>query len=105
MFKNNPFAHSYRRWRERRRIRRDAHRIAVLIAPKLWEDARRRLANVQKGEFKDYAQARAAQLAQPYVDEVMRSEPTLTGVFGSSLLLMATEAAVQGALATAAKAR
>jgi hypothetical protein len=105
VIKNTPLVHWYRGWRERRRIRRDARRIAELIAPKLWEDVRRRLANFQKGEIKDYAEVRAAQLAQPYVDEVMRTEPTLTGVFGSMLLLTTTEAAVQRALATAAKAR
>jgi len=104
VFKNNRLAHVYRRWRELRRIRRDARRIAAVIALKLWDDVRRRLAYVQVAEFKDYAEVRAAQLAQPYVDEVMRSEPTLRGVLGSLLLLTATETAVQGALATAAKA-
>lgn len=105
VFKNKCFAHIYWRWPERRRIRRHAHRIAELIARKLWEDVRRRLANLQKLEFKGYAEVRVAQLAQPYVDEVMRSEPTLIGGFGLSLLLTATETALQGALATAAKAR
>ena len=94
----------YRRWQERRRLKREARRIATVIGPKLWEDVRRKLVKIQQAEFKKYADVRAAQLAQPHVDELLKANPKLTGMFGSLLLLVATKKAVQRALAIAAKA-
>ena len=101
----NLFVHSYRHWQERRRLRSEARRIAAITAPKLWEDVRRRLATDRDAELRVYAEVRAAQLAQPQIDELLKSDPALTGVFGSSLVLVIIEQAIKQALATLAKAR
>jgi hypothetical protein len=101
----NLFVHWYRHWQERRRLRREARGIASITAPKLWEDVRRRLATDRDAELRVYAEVRAAQLAQPQVDELLKADPTLTGVFGSLLVVAATEQAVKQALATAAMSR
>lgn len=95
----------YHALRLRWRLWREGTRIANLISGRLWEDARRRMATAELAKLYEYAEVRAAQLAQPEIDNLLRSNTELSGDFGSSLLLRTTHRAVRRTLARLAKAR
>jgi hypothetical protein len=69
-------------------IRRYSKRIARLILPELWESSKRKISSSprHRSQFTSYAHTRAAQLAQPHIDEIMRSHPRLPAIRGNELL-------------------
>ena len=81
-----------------------ASRIAVQISPELWESTRRKLGKNSAGKngLRHYVQARAAQLAQLKVDEMVRSKSSLSGRAANKLILKAANAAAKMALEKAA---
>ena len=89
------------RWRAEWR----SGRIARNIYPTLWENVRRKIPNTSGTDLTEYAQVRAAQLAQEQVDVIMQANPALSGAFAARLLLRSTERAVNFVLEAIAKAR
>ena len=80
-------------------------RIARAIYPTLWENVRRKIPNTSGNELMEYANVRAAQLAQEQVDGIMRANSALSGDLGTRLLLKSTNRAVNSVLAAVANAR
>jgi hypothetical protein len=80
-------------------------RIARTIYPTLWENVRRKIPNTSGTELAEYANVRAAQLAQEHVDSIMQANPTLSGAFATRLVAKSTERAVSSVLAAVANAR
>ena len=78
-----------------------ATRIAVEIYPELWENSRRKLGKkaAVDADFRDYVQVRSAQLAQMRVDELVRTQPRLSGAAANKLILNASGLATKMILA------
>jgi hypothetical protein len=72
-----------------------AQTIVRKIVPTLRRDAQRKygVRMPSDGERESYLQTRAAQLAQPLVDEIVRANPQLPSVIGNTLLLRAASEA------------
>jgi hypothetical protein len=66
-----------------------ARRIARRIAPELRQAAYRKLGDkpAGSGELKEYVVGRAAQMAQPIVDELLRSNPQIPGLIANKLVI------------------
>jgi hypothetical protein len=79
--------------------------IARTIYPTLWENVRRKIPNTSGTELAEYANVRAAQLAQEQVDAIMQANPALSGTFAMRLVLKSTERAVNSVLEAVANAR
>ena len=79
--------------------------IARTIYPALWENVRRKIPDTTGPDLTEYAKVRAAQLAQEQVDVIMQSNPALSGVFATRLLLKSTDRAVKSVLEAVAKTR
>ena len=73
--------------RTHRFSRRETHRISKIIQHRIWEDAARKVSDASDNELTKYIETRAVQLAQPHVDILLRSDPTLTSDFASRLML------------------
>lgn len=93
------------RWRLGRKMNREALTIAREVYQALWECVLRKIPGATEEDLAAYAKVRAAQLSQERVDELMRANPALPGVYATQLLLKATDRAVDLALAAAAKVR
>jgi hypothetical protein len=78
-----------------------AQAIVRKILPTLRRDAQRKygVRLPTDGEGESYLRSRAAQLAQPLVDEIVRANPQFPSVIGNTLLLRAAS----GAAAAVAK--
>jgi hypothetical protein len=70
-----------------------AQGIVREILPTLRRDAQRKygVGMPSSGEGESYLRSRAAQLAQPLVDEIVRANPQFPSVIGNSLLLRAAD--------------
>jgi hypothetical protein len=80
-------------------------RIARSIYPALWESVRRKISNPNVTDLTQYAQVRAAQLAQEQVDLIMQADPSLSGAFATRLLRRSAERAVNAILKAIMDAR
>src|ERR1700754_1193128 len=84
------------------RVRIDAfaRRIARTIAPELRQDACRKLGDSRKpgDEFRNYLDGRAAQLAQPLVDDLIRKKPRIPSVMANRLVISSAAKAAAIAL-------
>jgi hypothetical protein len=82
--------HFFRSWLQSfhasRRANREAARISKEIHEHLWQDVRRKLLTSNDAALRDYITTRAAQIAQPHVDRMMKNDGTLSGSFGSDVL-------------------
>ena len=74
-----------------------AQRIVREILPTLRRDAQRKygVRMPTDGEGESYLRTRAAQLAQPLVDEIVRANPQLPSVIGNTLVLRAAGGAAE----------
>jgi hypothetical protein len=77
-----------------------ARRIARRIAPELRQDACRKLTDRRTpgNEFKNYLDTRAAQLAQPLVDNLLRKNRQIPSLLGNKLVMSAAAKAAAIAL-------
>ncbi len=80
-------------------------RIARTIYPMLWENVRRKIPETRGTDLNEYANVRAAQLAQEQVDVITQANPALSGAFATRLLIKSTERAVSLVLDAVTNAR
>jgi len=92
-------------WQTGRHVNRESVRISQEIYPTLWEDVCRKLPSSSQTELAEYANIRAAQLAQPHVDMLLKQCTSLDGVFGSVLVVKSSERAARSTLAAALRTR
>ena len=78
--------------------------IAREIYPVLWDSVRTKVAGTN-AEITKYAELRAAQLSQERIDILLLTDPSMSGIFGTQLVLKASKRAVQLVLEAAASAR
>ena len=78
------------------RARYVAGRVARRICPELQQAAWRKVAakRTTEQEFSSYLEARAAQLAQPLVDERLRDNPRIPAILGNKLVVLSARRAV-----------
>ena len=77
------------------RMERRAKQIARRIFPELWRVARRKVgpSSGSEAELKAYAETRAAQLAQPLVDEFLRANDRIPTIQGNQMIILAASKA------------
>ena len=77
------------------RIERRAKQIARHIVPDLWGAARRKMGSASGSakELREYAETRAAQLAQPLVDDFLRDNENAPTAQGNRMILLAASSA------------
>jgi hypothetical protein len=73
-----------------------AGQVARRICPELQQAAWRKVAAKRptEEEFNSYLEARAAQLAQPLVDERLKANPGIPAILGNKLVVLSARQAV-----------
>jgi hypothetical protein len=85
----------FRAYYWRLRSNRYATQIARQILPELRQTARRKMGSpgCSKADIRQYTEVRAAQLAQPLVDEILRANPRFPGFLGNEMIVSAARKA------------
>ena len=77
-------------WSRERRKRRLVKQLALQVVHELRSDVLRRASRGSRADLMDYASIRAAQLIHPRVDELLKSDHSVTASEGNELIVLAS---------------